>query len=129
MTNELSIANRLNDDLAVFRVRFWRSHRLLHSIACRVLGGPERADDAIENCWVKASRNPPRFEYEGAFRSWLARVLIDEALAILREDRQAVKPAVSSELIPGNVFRRDDLCDEERRIQVVEQERTAEFRL
>ena len=34
-----------------------------------------------------ASRNPPRFEYEGAFRSWQVRVLIDEALVILRERR------------------------------------------
>jgi hypothetical protein len=36
----------------------------------------------VESCRATASRNPPRFEYEGAFRSWLVRVLIDEALAI-----------------------------------------------
>jgi len=35
-----------------------------------------------------ASRNPPKFDSEGAFRSWLARVLIHEALAILRENRE-----------------------------------------
>jgi DNA-directed RNA polymerase specialized sigma24 family protein len=62
---------------------------LLHFIACRVLGSSERADGAIENCWVRASRNPPRFEYEGAFRSWLVRVLIDEALAILRQNERS----------------------------------------
>lgn len=104
MVNYL-IANRLNQDLAVFRARFWRSHRLLHFIACRVLGDPERAADAIENCWVKASRNPPRFEYDGAFRSWLVRVLIDEALAILQEKRRTQKAGGSSDSIPGQVFR------------------------
>ena len=83
MTNEFLIAGRSYEYRTLFSVRFSRCYRLLHFIACRVLGGPERADDAIENCWGRASRNPPRFEYEGEFRSWLLRVLIDEALAIL----------------------------------------------
>jgi len=43
-------------------------------IACRVLGDKHKAQIAIQDCWRTASRNPPRFEYEGAFRSWLARV-------------------------------------------------------
>src|SRR6516225_1199443 len=58
--------------------RFWRCYHLLHFIACRVLGGPERAEKAVENCWHAASRNPPHFEYAGAFRTWLVRVLIEE---------------------------------------------------
>ena len=70
------------DDSAVFEARFSRYRRLLHFIATRVLGSPERAGEAVENCWLSASRNPPSFEYDGAFCSWLARVLIDEALAI-----------------------------------------------
>ena len=83
VTNNFSVANELREDPAEFRARFSRCYRLLHFIACRVLGGPEQADDAIENCRRTASRHPPRFEYEGAFRSWLLRVLIDEALAIV----------------------------------------------
>jgi RNA polymerase sigma-70 factor (ECF subfamily) len=94
MTNDL-IANALSKDLAVFHARFWRCHRLLHFIACRVLGSPERADDAVENCRLKASRNPPQFEYEGGFRSWLVRVLINEALAILRENQQSAQDEIA----------------------------------
>jgi DNA-directed RNA polymerase specialized sigma24 family protein len=89
MTNDFFMANRRDEDPALFHTRFWGCHRLLQFIACRVLGGPERVDETIENCWVKASRNPPRFEYVGAFRSWLVRVLIDEALAILQNERIA----------------------------------------
>jgi hypothetical protein len=66
---------------AIFVERFLRAYRLLDFIACRVLCDKKRAQIAIHNCWQTASRNPPRFEYEGAFRSWLVRVLIDEALA------------------------------------------------
>jgi len=72
---------------AIFVRRFLRSYRLLNFIACRVLGDEDRALVAIQNCWRTASRNPPHFEYEGAFRSWLVRILIDEALAIFRESQ------------------------------------------
>lgn len=85
MVND-SIENRSTEDPEIFYARFWRCYRLLHFLACRVLGSSERAYDAVENCWLAASRNPPRFEYESAFRSWVARVLIDEALALRRQE-------------------------------------------
>ena len=72
---------------AIFVERFLRAYRLLAFIAGRVLCDEKRAQIAIHNCWRAASRNPPHFEYEGAFRSWLVRVLIDEALAILGESQ------------------------------------------
>ena len=71
-----------------FTSRFSRYRPLLYSLACRVLGGIRGAENVLENCWRTASRNPPKFDYEGAFRSWLARVLIHEALAILRRNRE-----------------------------------------
>lgn len=61
---------------------------MLYFLAGRLLGGPERVEDVVESCWVTASRNPPRFEYEGAFRSWLVRVLVDEVLAMLRRNQE-----------------------------------------
>jgi DNA-directed RNA polymerase specialized sigma24 family protein len=71
------------------------AHCFIH-LTCRVLGGIRGAENALENCWRTPSRNPPKFDYEGAFRSWLARVLIDEALAILRKNReQNVNPKQS----------------------------------
>jgi hypothetical protein len=74
--------SRQQEHPGAFAARFSRCHPLLHFIACHVLGGPERAEDVIEGCRRTESRNSPRFEHEGAFRSWLLRVLIDEALAI-----------------------------------------------
>ena len=69
---------------SVFCQRFLRSYGLLNFIACRLLGDEDKALVAIQNCRQAASRNPPHFEYEGAFRSWLVRILIDEALAVRR---------------------------------------------
>ena len=73
-----------------FMERLWRCNSFLHFLAYRILGTHEGADNAVENCRIVAWRNPPDFEYEGAFRSWLARILIDEALAILRERNAAL---------------------------------------
>jgi hypothetical protein len=84
------------EDPVILAARFSRCYRLLHFIGRRVLGGPEGVEDAIDNCWFTVSRNPPRFEAEGAFRSWLLRVLIDEALAILRKNRAANVDAIES---------------------------------
>lgn len=89
MTNDFVMASKPQEELAVFHARFSRSYRLLYFIACRVLGGPERAEDAVRSCWLTASRSPPQFEHESAFRGWLLRVLIEEVLAFLRKRRQA----------------------------------------
>lgn len=100
-------------DSAVFDVRFWRSYRMLRFIACRVLGGPEHANKAVENCWHTASRRAPRFEHEGEFRRWLLRALIDEALALLRNSQQTPKPGVLSEPLPVEVFSGNDVLREQ----------------
>jgi DNA-directed RNA polymerase specialized sigma24 family protein len=76
------------EDLAVFDARFGRSYPMLQYIARRILGDPERAEKAIENCRITASRNPPRFQYGGAFKSWIFKVLIHEVLALLPESQQ-----------------------------------------
>jgi DNA-directed RNA polymerase specialized sigma24 family protein len=64
-------------------VRASRYRGLLHFVACRVLGDSDRADIALENSLRAALRHSGTFDCEGAFRSWLVRIAIDQALAIL----------------------------------------------
>lgn len=75
------------ESLQIFNARFHRCRNLLVSVASRVLTRQESTEEAIYNCWRVASRNPPRFEHEGAFRGWLVRVLLDQALVIRRRRR------------------------------------------
>jgi DNA-directed RNA polymerase specialized sigma24 family protein len=74
----------LQERLSQFDIRFARCYGLLHLIASRVLGSSEGAEEAIENCRVAASHNAPVFEHDGAFRCWLVRMVMDEALAFRR---------------------------------------------
>jgi DNA-directed RNA polymerase specialized sigma24 family protein len=100
---------RLSQQEPIFDAWFWRCYRMLHFIACRVLGGPERAEEAIGSCWRIASRHPQRFEHEGEFRSWLLRVLIDEALVLFRESVTTATSKVLCESVPAWVFRSNDV--------------------
>src|SRR5438270_8349371 len=77
-----AVPNRLQEDSAIFNVRFWRSYRMLRFIACRVLGGPEHANKAVDNCWHTASRRAPRCDHVGGFRRWLRWVRSAVAVAL-----------------------------------------------
>jgi RNA polymerase sigma-70 factor, ECF subfamily len=74
---------------------FGRHRRLLHSLAVRILRNREEAEDAVQNCMVLAFRNLPQFDCHGTFRAWLVRILINEAIAILRKKK--ARPQVVSE--------------------------------
>jgi DNA-directed RNA polymerase specialized sigma24 family protein len=67
-----------------FSQQFLRCRETLHFIACRILSSVDEAETAVRNCHRTASRNPLHFQSEGAFRSWLVRILIDEATLLLR---------------------------------------------
>jgi hypothetical protein len=87
MCNDILIPNSLREHSALFDVRFSRCRHLLYFVARRVLGHPETVEEAVQSCYLAAFRNPPEFENQGAFTSWLLRILIDEALVILREKK------------------------------------------
>jgi RNA polymerase sigma-70 factor, ECF subfamily len=79
--------SKSQEQLESLDVLFSRYRRVLYRVAYRVLNNHQDAKDAVRNCLLAASYKVPRFETEGAFRSWLVRVLIDEALAILYKER------------------------------------------
>jgi DNA-directed RNA polymerase specialized sigma24 family protein len=64
---------------------FSRCRDTLEYTACLILADSKMAESAVENCWFKTAGNPPSFESEGAFRSWVLRRVISEALHILRQ--------------------------------------------
>ena len=64
---------------------FSRCRNTLEYIAGLILADSKMAKSAVQNCWFKAARNQPRFESEGAFRSWVLRRVISEALHLLHQ--------------------------------------------
>ena len=79
----------VESDPKIFEDRFARCRPLLHFLAVGILGSEDEAGRAVRSCRAAASRNPPNFESGGAFRSWIARILIDEACALVRRKQFA----------------------------------------
>jgi RNA polymerase sigma-70 factor (ECF subfamily) len=71
-----------------------RYRPLLYDLALRILPGHEEAEDAVRSCLLLAYRNHSNVKCEGSFRSWLVRILINEALAIVRKKKS--RPAEAS---------------------------------
>jgi len=79
---EIPIQTATAEQTSEFAARFLRCESLLYFMAGRILANRADASRAVLNCWRTASREAPVFAYDGDFRSWLLRVLIDEAVAI-----------------------------------------------
>jgi DNA-directed RNA polymerase specialized sigma24 family protein len=87
--NEDETQSNPQKNLEGLDILFSRYRRALSVVAHRVLGSHEGAEDAVQNCLRTAADNVPRFEHEGAFRCWLVRVLIDEAVILLNKQSVA----------------------------------------
>jgi asparagine synthase (glutamine-hydrolysing) len=81
------VANRTSGENSMrpsdFESRFFKNRKLIVFVARRLLDSHEDAETAVKECFKTASRNPPVFTHDGAFRSWILRMVIDEALLIL----------------------------------------------
>src|SRR5258707_12780345 len=98
------IANGLQGDQEAFNVLFSKYRRLLYSLTSRVLHSHEEAEDAVQNSALLAFCKLPSFKHEGAFRSWLVRILVNEAVSILRQRKKFSKPSSSTEV--GEIIER-----------------------
>jgi len=85
LRNEDKTLSTSRRNLEALDILFSRYRRVLSLVAYRVLGNHQEAEYAVQNCLLAVSDNVPRFEYEGAFRSWLVRALMDEASLILHK--------------------------------------------
>jgi RNA polymerase sigma-70 factor (ECF subfamily) len=91
------ISDGLQGDRNAFEILFSRYQPILYRLAQRILRNHEESEDAVQNCSLVAFRKMESFKYEGAFRSWVARILVNEAITILRKRKQTYS---SKGLIP-----------------------------
>jgi len=90
------ISMGLRGDQEALHVLFTRYRRLLYVLAHRMLRNHEEAEDAVQSCLLLAYRNLSNVQCQSSFRSWLVRILINEALGIIRKKK--VRPAVAPDL-------------------------------
>jgi RNA polymerase sigma-70 factor (ECF subfamily) len=82
------VSDGLQGNGDAFEILFSRYRPILYRLAQRILRNHEESEDAVQNCSLAAFRKLKSFKYEGAFRSWLARILVNEAITILRKRKR-----------------------------------------
>ena len=97
---------RQNDGAAI-RLIIKQQNRRLYRIARSIVRDDSEAEDALQEAYVRAFSNLDSFRGEARLSTWLARIVINEALACLRRRRRATdidllaeRPALSAEVIP-----------------------------
>jgi Sigma-70 region 2 len=83
-----------------FDVLFSKYRRVLYFVAHRMLGNHQEAEHALHLCFLSACENIPQFDSERRFRSWLVRVLMDEAQTMLHT--RSFRSSTSCELLPNS---------------------------
>ena len=79
-----TLSGRWNDKELILR-ECGRYRALLLQIADRLLDGCGDADEAVDRCIVAAAKARIPMHSSGEFRSWVLRLVIDEALQLLHE--------------------------------------------
>jgi RNA polymerase sigma-70 factor (ECF subfamily) len=70
-----------------FAELYKRHQRKAYSRAFRILRNQQDAEDAVQRAFQRAVVNLQRFREESSFSTWLTRIVINEALMMLRQRR------------------------------------------
>ena len=72
-----------------FAELYKRHQRKAYSRAFRILRNQQDAEDAVQRAFQRAVVNLQRFREESSFSTWLTRIVINEALMMLRKRERA----------------------------------------
>lgn len=74
------VARAAGGDQAAFRVLVERHAAPLHRVCARITGDAALAEDALQEAFLNAWRELPRFEGRARFSTWLHRIAVNAAL-------------------------------------------------
>jgi RNA polymerase sigma-70 factor, ECF subfamily len=92
------IARALARDAVALAEIMRRNNRRLYRAAWGILRDEQEAEDAVQDCYLKAFAALPAFRGEAALSTWLTRIAINEAL--MRRRKRRAHAAASGNVIP-----------------------------
>jgi RNA polymerase sigma-70 factor, ECF subfamily len=105
-----------NGDSAAFEPIVERYQRLLFTVALRMLGDQDEANDAAQNAFVKAYQKLDTFDQSRRFFSWIYRILLNECLN-LRRDRHSHEQLTPELATVGSPVELLEATERRRRVQ------------
>src|ERR671913_554413 len=85
---DLSVVARARDgDRDAFRALVDQHSRYVYSLAHRMTGNAQDAEDVVQESWLKAHKQLSRFEARADFRTWLHRITVNCSIDLIRARR------------------------------------------
>lgn len=79
----------LNNDTALFNKVFKAYYSSMYAVAYSIAGN-SIADEVVQEAWISAIRALPKFEGRSKLKSWLIRIVANEAKTRLRKESRSV---------------------------------------
>jgi RNA polymerase sigma-70 factor, ECF subfamily len=126
--NDRDLVTRcLAGDQSAFEPLVERYHRVLFTVAVRILGDREAAADAAQNAFISAYRKLGTFDPQRRFFSWLYRILVNECLNDRRSRRshEPLSPGLAVVDSPADLL---EASERRRRVQTAILSLSPEYR-
>ncbi len=81
------VAQAREGDRDAFRALVDRHSRYVFSLAHRMTGNAQDAEDVVQEAWLKAHKQLSRFEARADFRTWLHRITVNCSIDLIRGRR------------------------------------------
>ncbi|WP_223670597.1 RNA polymerase sigma factor [Kangiella shandongensis] len=87
---ETELVERLrNNDVALFERVVKTYHSSMYAVA-HAIAGPAIADEVLQEAWISAINALDKFEGRSALKSWLIRIVANEAKTRLRKESRSI---------------------------------------
>ncbi len=87
-TDIIYISRILNGDTGAFTYLVEKYQNMVFTLACKILGNKEEAEDAAQETFVKCYRALNRYNGQAAFSTWLYKIAYNHALDILKKKKR-----------------------------------------
>jgi RNA polymerase sigma factor (sigma-70 family) len=81
------VAKARDGDRDAFRALVDLHSRYIYSLAHRMTGNAQDAEDVVQEAWLKAHKQLSRFEARADFRTWLHRITVNCSIDLIRARR------------------------------------------
>jgi RNA polymerase sigma-70 factor (ECF subfamily) len=86
-SDRTSVAQARDGDREAFRLLVERHSRYVFSVAYRLTGSAQDAEDIVQDTFLKAYQQLSRFEARADFRTWLHRIAVNRSIDLIRSRR------------------------------------------
>jgi RNA polymerase sigma-70 factor (ECF subfamily) len=86
-SDRTTVAAACDGDSEAFRSLVERHSRYVFSVAYRLTGSIEDAEDIVQNTFIKAYKQISRFEARADFKTWIHRITVNCSIDLIRARR------------------------------------------